>query len=360
MSAGVDAGPGPLERRYRALLRVLPAGYRAAWEDDMVATFLAGMRTGDPEQDALTDDIGRPGWGEVASVLGLAVRLRVPGLPTGIPVLDGRPAHRQWNGALRLVALTGLLVSTVGAASTIGVHLLASARLQWLPWPPADLRYAPLPGLWQQLRLSAGVACAAAFVALLLGQWRPARAVAVLALLLDGCASVGATVEVLSGAPLDLATIWFAVLPDAVVVVAIAAFAASMPPPRPRPWLVGLVAGIAVTSLLQLASFWIDPGLPLLDWPGVSAAALVVAAGIHLAVPAQRRGPGAPSRTLALAVLVAVGLAGRLVSMPHLAFAGAAPWRVPLLLVDTAEALVLLAVGLSLVRLARAAARAWP
>lgn len=29
-----------LEHRYRRLLRLLPAGYRQAWEEDMVTTFL--------------------------------------------------------------------------------------------------------------------------------------------------------------------------------------------------------------------------------------------------------------------------------------------------------------------------------
>jgi hypothetical protein len=29
-----------LERRYRRLLRLLPAGYRQAWEEDVVSAFL--------------------------------------------------------------------------------------------------------------------------------------------------------------------------------------------------------------------------------------------------------------------------------------------------------------------------------
>ena len=40
-----------LETRYRALLRILPADYRAAWEEEMVATFLQGM---------VTDEFQRP------------------------------------------------------------------------------------------------------------------------------------------------------------------------------------------------------------------------------------------------------------------------------------------------------------
>jgi len=40
-----------LEDRYRAVLRVLPASYRAVWEEEMVCTFLDSTRTGDPDDD---------------------------------------------------------------------------------------------------------------------------------------------------------------------------------------------------------------------------------------------------------------------------------------------------------------------
>src|SRR5690348_9427967 len=73
----------PLERRYRLLLRALPAWYRAAWEQDMVATFLAGVEAA-VAGDELADLVGEFGWpdrAEVVSVVALALRLRLGGAP---------------------------------------------------------------------------------------------------------------------------------------------------------------------------------------------------------------------------------------------------------------------------------------
>ncbi|NUT46572.1 MAG: hypothetical protein HOV94_04515, partial [Saccharothrix sp.] len=58
-----------LERRYRALLRILPAWYRAGREEEMVGIFLAD-RT-----DDLDLEHGWPGWGETGATLALAVRV---------------------------------------------------------------------------------------------------------------------------------------------------------------------------------------------------------------------------------------------------------------------------------------------
>ncbi|MGK5741455.1 hypothetical protein [Micromonospora sp. URMC 103] len=86
-----------LEERYRFILRLLPAAYRQEWEDDMVAAFLRSMDTGDPETTAYAADYGRPSLSEVASIVSLAVRLRLGGLtrhpartPGGKPC-DWRP-----------------------------------------------------------------------------------------------------------------------------------------------------------------------------------------------------------------------------------------------------------------------------
>ena len=58
-----------LEDRYRRVLRALPAAYRARWEEEMVATFLASMATDDPDEAEYLGDYGRPSWSEVASVM---------------------------------------------------------------------------------------------------------------------------------------------------------------------------------------------------------------------------------------------------------------------------------------------------
>jgi len=46
-----DTTTSELERRYRRLLRILPADYRAAWQEDMVTNFLESMHSDDPEQN---------------------------------------------------------------------------------------------------------------------------------------------------------------------------------------------------------------------------------------------------------------------------------------------------------------------
>lgn len=67
-----------LEQRYRLVLRVLlPAAYRNAWEEDMVATFLDSVDSDDAEATEYAVDCRRPSSSEVASVASLAVRLRL-------------------------------------------------------------------------------------------------------------------------------------------------------------------------------------------------------------------------------------------------------------------------------------------
>lgn len=77
MSSGLD-----LEQRYRQVLRLLPGYYRDTWEEDMVAAFLDGWLTGDPDEDSVTMEFDRPSWPEVASVADLAARLYLGGAGT--------------------------------------------------------------------------------------------------------------------------------------------------------------------------------------------------------------------------------------------------------------------------------------
>ncbi|MEJ2852275.1 MULTISPECIES: hypothetical protein [unclassified Saccharothrix] len=88
-----------LERRYRRLLRVLPAWYRAGREEEMVGIFLAD-RADVAESGELDLEHGWPGWGEVGATLGLAVRVRF-----GV----ARPA----GAVVRLVAVAGVLAQVV-------------------------------------------------------------------------------------------------------------------------------------------------------------------------------------------------------------------------------------------------------
>jgi hypothetical protein len=103
-----------LEERYRKLLRLLPMSYRQAWEEDMVAAFLESMTTGDAETDEYTADYGRPSRSEVASVVALAIRLRVD-------APDAFPRLFVWGEAVRLATLMVALFKAVMAAGSIGL-----------------------------------------------------------------------------------------------------------------------------------------------------------------------------------------------------------------------------------------------
>jgi hypothetical protein len=103
-----------LENRYRRLLRVLPAWYRAEREEEMVGLFLAD-RT-----DDLDLEHGWPGWGETGATLTLAVRTRF--------AASGAPTRAVATGdVVRLVAVLGVLVLSAYAAQGLLSSLLPVA-----------------------------------------------------------------------------------------------------------------------------------------------------------------------------------------------------------------------------------------
>ncbi|MBB5953439.1 hypothetical protein FHS29_000009 [Saccharothrix tamanrassetensis] len=129
-----------LERRYRALLRVLPVWYRAEREEEMVGIFLAG-RDGD-----LDAEYGWPGWGEAWATLGLAVRVRLR-------------ARSRAGDVVRLVASAGLLGHVVSAAQ--GAAAVVRFGGVWTGWFDA-LVVAAFVGLVAGRRVMARVAVAVA------------------------------------------------------------------------------------------------------------------------------------------------------------------------------------------------------
>ena len=97
---------GDLELRYRRALRLLPRYYREQWEEDMVAAFLDGWLTGDPDEDSVTMEYDRPGWAEIASVAGLAARLYLGAV--------GAPRrYLAWGQAVRGTVLALLLTHAI-------------------------------------------------------------------------------------------------------------------------------------------------------------------------------------------------------------------------------------------------------
>jgi hypothetical protein len=100
----------PLERRYRRVLRLLPDGYRQAWEEEMVTTLLASSDRGEAVRN------GRPSLGERMSVVALAVRLR---LGATRPVTDVRLRHRVLYCVALMVLLYLALIGTSGIVSVV-------------------------------------------------------------------------------------------------------------------------------------------------------------------------------------------------------------------------------------------------
>ncbi|MEV8442576.1 hypothetical protein AB0425_34800 [Actinosynnema sp. NPDC051121] len=224
-----------LERRYRALLRVLPAWYRAEREEEMVGIFLADR------DDDLDLEHGWPGWGETGATLALAVRVRLG-------------ARRPAGTVLRVVALTGLLGQLVAAAQSWTVI----ARVGF---------FGDVQGWWYD------VAAAVAFGALVVGRRAAGRVVAGL---LGAAALVPVVWSVAAGFPPWWSLVWHGPA-LATAVAAVAGFHREAPPVSRRWWLVapvGLVAGMAsvvftpgLSTRTMLAAWLIAAGVVVLVRP---------------------------------------------------------------------------------------------
>ncbi len=125
----------PLEQRYRAWLRLLPAPYREVWQDDLVATFLDGAE--DIDEAGLAD--AHPTWSEAGSVVALAVRLRL-----GAP--GATPRAVALGAGLRLLALVGLLAPTILSFLYVDSVLWTSGRLPGVAVPLTDGHLSSLDG----------------------------------------------------------------------------------------------------------------------------------------------------------------------------------------------------------------------
>src|ERR1700722_16417492 len=132
MSGGLD-----LEQRYRRVLRLLPGYYRDKWEEDMVAAFLDGWLTGDPDEDSVTMEYDRPTRGEIVSVIVLGGPLRLRGVG-GAPQVA--PWRRRTPPPLLRLGAGG---AERGAGSDAGARGLGSQPARAVrPQPPPD-RLAP-------------------------------------------------------------------------------------------------------------------------------------------------------------------------------------------------------------------------
>lgn len=334
-----------LEARYRRALRLLPAPYRRAWEDDMVATFLEGAHAADPD-DPEGVELGGPGRAELASIVGLALRLRLGGV-------ESAPRYLAWGEAVRRVALVGLLVHAVNGLVGAAVGVWLVQRLPGLT-VPAD---APgTPGWPEALWGLAGLLWLPAYLSVVYGHRRAAAALAVVAITPVAAFTVLELVA-FGGAFALSHSYWL--LFDAVPVLALAAFHHAAPPVAPRPWLVAVPVGAVLSFGVVLLTQPLAGHEVLVDIPGLYCAGLVVAA---LAVGAcRRRGLGLAPWALALALL-ALGVFGlRVVTLlDHVGLAAPAPDQSTFVTLAVAESAAVLAVGLVLAAVAGRTLRRLP
>ncbi|MGY0236374.1 hypothetical protein [Longispora urticae] len=340
-----------LERRYRRLLRLLPAPYRRAWEGDMVTAFLESMATDDPELDEDIADLGRPPAAEVLSVLALAARLWFGGL--GAP-----PKQFVWGQALRIAVLVGLLSHAASAVSSFVVRLWIDGRLAVIPFgPPGTAGEAiPVPGveaalppaLWDQVWVVVDVLVLVGYLALLLGRRRLSQVLVVLAIL------PAPLYQVLYDGELLLRNAPRLVL-DVLLVLAMGAFRSDAPKPRLWPWLLAVPVGglVLAAPLILVLGLAPDPFSWSFDTATVYGVLLTVAIAVHLVAGALR--PDRDSaRGLALLVLGGAVLGLRLGTWGVVAGFGSRPW------VELLPVAALLAVGLPLALRTRRALRGLP
>jgi hypothetical protein len=322
---------GDLERRYRRVLRLLPGWYRQQWEQDMVAAFLDGWLTGDPEADAYINEVAWPSVAEITSVAGLAVRLHLGG--------PGTPRRYAWGQALRRAALAVVLVHAVLAVNLL-VYLAWGRRLVgWLPAPPGSLVVAPA-GVWATVYYLVGVTWIAVFVSLALGDYRTARVLAALAIVPGLVALLQAHFTGIMSAPFGPWAFW--VLADLVPVLAMTAFHRDAPPAVPWLWLLALPAGYLLVygPLLALQATGNSAWLP--DFSGLCCILVSLACLAHAPRAWSRQAAGTGLQSLTLALLAAVAGAYRILTLtnylndPHLVAVSLAE----LLIVVAAVALV--------------------
>ncbi|MFU8875781.1 hypothetical protein [Micromonospora sp. SL4-19] len=336
-----------LEERYRLVLRLLPAAYRQQWEDDMVAAFLDSMDNDDPETAAYIADYGRPSLAEIASIVSLAVRLRLGGP-------DAPARSYAWGQAVRLATLMAMLTHAVMVTASVAVTLWLSGKIAWLPTPAPEWTLTPSGSIWHTAWSLAGYAWLPAYIALVLGHRRVAQAVALLAIVPPAVTT--AVEQAASDAPLSV-TPWALRLTDVVLVLAMAAFHRDAPPVPRRPWLLAIPIGILLVPLPLFAIQTTSQAPRLLDWPGLSCAIVAAAIAVQLA----GRAPRQPARTLpwslALTLLAATTLALRIVTLPDYIDQ---TQRTTLVTIAATEVIAVLTMALPLARRAIRALRRLP
>jgi hypothetical protein len=306
-----------LEQRYRRVLRLLPRYYRDTWEEDMVAAFLDGWMTGDPDEDSVTMEYGRPSRQEIASVVGLAARLYLGGAATP-------RRYYAWGQAVRLAALAVVLVHATQGLSVVTWLAWRRHLAGWFPALPASMA-GPVPdGVWPTMMNVVECVWIVIFVALVLGYHRMARVIAALAIATDLVLLLQAQFAGLLVLPLGTWSSFF--LFDLVLILAMSAFHRDAPPTARRPWLLALlgyyllvpVPVLVIEATGNLA--WLPDSAGL----GCLVVSLFCLAHAPRALSRSVRAAGSGVWSLALTLLAGVTGVWRIVSLgsyvhdPHL------------------------------------------
>jgi hypothetical protein len=315
MSADLD-----LEQRYRRVLRLLPGYYRATWEEDMVAAFLDGWLTGDPDEDSVTMEYDRPTRQEIASVVALAARLYLGG--AGTP-----RRYFAWGQAVRRAVLAVALVHATQGLGNLAFLTWRRHQDGWFPALPTSLA-GPLPGgAWPAVMNTVDISWIVIYIGLVLGHHRIARIIAAVAVAADFLYLLQGQLAGLLVRPPGTWSSW--VLFDLATVVAMAAFHTDAPPVARRAWLLALPGYFLLVPVpvLVLQATGNQAWLP--DSAGLGCLVVSVACLAHApkALARSRRGAGSEVSgvwSLALTLLAAAAGTWRVVSLasyvhyPHL------------------------------------------
>jgi hypothetical protein len=324
-----------LEERYRRVLRLLPASYRTVWEDDMVATFLASVHTDDPDEADHLADFGRPSWSELASVVALAVRLRVG-------TTDAPPRYAAWSEAIRRSVQAVMLVHAAFAVVATAITLLPAGSGQ-----ETQLFSAVIGLLWLP-----------ALLALVSGRGATARRLGVTAAAAEVASAILATVDSrrISG---EFA---YALVLDTLLVLALVALPDAAARLDRRPWLAAIpvCAGLIAGHAVLLSRPATTGTLPPLDFAGLGCLAVAAVLGAHLVWLARHRFGRFSVWTPALAVIASAALGLRLVTLLDFARFGSAGWHPATVTLGVAEAIVVGSGAIVLVLLSVRALRRLP
>jgi hypothetical protein len=279
-----------LEERYRRLLRVLPAWYRAEREREMVDVFLE--ERADRTDADLDAEHGWPGWGETAAVAALAVRTRVGG--DGAP-----PGPRALGDTVRAAAGVGVLLAAAATLAGVVGRIAATVAgpSEAAVVTEALLHPGDAGGWWASTAFVLGLSWLPAWTALTSGRRRTAILLAcgacvpaLVALVGDVVAGDGSSaLVVLARSLLELTT---------VVLLLLGHHRDATPPTVARPWalLGGVTAAlVAVVPLVLVVRQVFAP----------EAGVLLVAA-VAVAVT-RRRGPLAAGIAVVAGVQVVAG-----------------------------------------------------